>query len=164
MPEGPIPYRSCLIDTAMHICILTRPGHGFSVNHVYSSLLGPSLKVPRSSEGRIRAQSFLLCFILYRSCIDHHVLSRERRLPSATPELRYIHHLRSVFNPSPVHMVNPRSKLTPPRILEPRTVSDSCADAALLMSASFQQQGWFSGAEVYGNHASSTGNPQWWVS
>jgi hypothetical protein len=48
--------------------------------------------------------------------------------------------------------------------LEPRAVSDSCADAALLMSASFQQQGWFSGAEVYGNHASSTGNPQRWVS
>jgi hypothetical protein len=61
-------------------------------------------------------------------------------------------------------MVNPRTKLTPPRILDPRTVSDSCADAALLMSASFQQQGWFSGAEIYGNHASGTGNPQWWVS
>ena len=27
-----------------HICILTRPGRGFSVNHVDSSLLGPSLK------------------------------------------------------------------------------------------------------------------------
>jgi hypothetical protein len=101
MPEGPIPHRSCLIDTAMHICILTRPGRGFSVNHVYSSLLGPSLKVPRSSEGRIRAQSFLLCFILYRSCMAHHVLSRDTRLSSATPEPRYIHHLRSVFNPSP---------------------------------------------------------------
>jgi hypothetical protein len=101
MPEGPIPHRSCLIDTAMHICILTRPGRRFSVNHVYSSLLGPSLKVPRSSEGRIRAQSFLLRFILYRSCMNHHALSRDRRLSSATPELRYIHHLRSVFNPSP---------------------------------------------------------------